>query len=317
MARQAETEALVEQLRNPVRGSQALITLMFRGQDSVAPLVAFLRSTKPSSLPEPRLLAVEGLSVLKGEEALDALIGVASQRLAEIGDPAVRLGEEMVASRAAAALADFSDPRAHEALLRLLDGKPLVGVAEAFEKLKDPRALPRLVFWLEEDFVAEAAATAIGACGQLAVPPLVSSLGEKHMRHGVETGMSQRRRARILEVLHELAPPGSVDDLEHLLDDPVETVRWNAVRLLLSKASGAPQRRAFRAALLFLDSSDGYLRAECQELLASHLDLGLDLIEHEITRRRMQGESEEHLWPRESALVILLRICRQGGGQAK
>ena len=43
-----------------------------------------------------------------------------------------------------------------------------------------------------------------------------------------ETGMSQRRRARILEILCDLARPAELGRLDDLLDDPVEAVRWKS-----------------------------------------------------------------------------------------
>ncbi|MGH9395921.1 MAG: hypothetical protein ACRD18_03590 [Terriglobia bacterium] len=101
-----------------------------------------MRTSKLSTVAEPRLLAVEGLSILKGGQALEVLIEVATESLGDIPDPVVRFAEEAVASRAAFALADFTDASAHEALLKLLHRKPLAGVAEAFEKLRDTHALP-------------------------------------------------------------------------------------------------------------------------------------------------------------------------------
>jgi HEAT repeat protein len=307
------TEALVEQLKDASRCDQALLALIGEGKGAVPTLANFLRSSKPSSLPQPRLLAVEGLSVLKGTGALDALIEVAQERLAEISDPAIRLAEENVASRAASALADFTEARARSALLQLLEAKPLLGVAEAFEKLKDPRAIPVLVCWLEEDFVAEAAARAITACGSIAVPVLFNSLSERHTRHGGETGTSQRRRARILQILCDLALPGSIESLDELLEDTHEAVRLNAVRLLLLRGTMGQQRKAFRTALELLQSShDRALRADCEDLLILHFDVSPESVDQAIDRRGLMGESEE-FWPRETALTILLRIRHKGG----
>jgi len=286
------------------------MTLLAMGRDSVPALAEFLRSTKPSSLGEPRLLAVEGLNILKGPAALAALIVVATQNLADIRDPAVRLAEETVASRAALALADFSEPYAHEALLELLEEKPLLGVAEAFEKLRDPRAIPYLVSWLEEDFVAEAAGRAILAFGFAAIPTLLASLKQEHPRHGDERGASRRRRARILAILAELAPPESVDGLEDLLDDSDQGIRSKAVELFLDKGRPVPRRRAFRAAIELLQSSDGSVRADVERLLLTYLDVGSDLLGEEIEDRRLKGEVEE-FWPRETPLAILLRIERK------
>jgi hypothetical protein len=283
-----------------------------KGHEGVRALVEFLRSSKPSSLPEARLMAVEGLSILKDPEALSALIAVASERLDDISDPVIRLGEQTVASRAARILADFPNPRAREALLKLLEGKPLVGVAEAFEKSWDLRAIPYLVSWLEEDFVAEAASRAIRVCDRFAFSALIDSLGEKHNQHDRETGMSQRRRARILEILDDLIRSDEVYLIEDLLDDLVETVRLNAARAVLTKGSRAQQERAFQVALPLLDSSERGVRTLSEEILLEHFGVGHHLVEQEIQRRELAGESAQRFFPKESTLVILVRIRKKG-----
>jgi HEAT repeat protein len=306
------TEILVAQLNDPSRCDQALIAIIGEGKGAVPSLTNFLRSSKASSLPQARLLAVEGLGILKGPAALDALTEVAQQNLAEISDPAIRLAEESVASRAALALADFTEARARSALLQLLETKPLRGVAEAFEKLKDPRAVPSLVRWLNEDFVSEAAARAITASGSIAVPVLLTSLRENRSRLEVEAGASQRRRARILQILSELALPGSIDNLDDLLEDASEAVRLNTVRLLLNGGTIGQQRKAYRAGLNLLQSShDHSLQVDCEELLTAHFAVGAELVEEAIDRRRLLGESQE-FWPRETALTLLSRIRRKG-----
>lgn len=306
-------EKLIEALQDPSRSNQALLALLAKGDAAVPGLAEFLSRSKPSSLPEARLLAVEGLSILKGPKALETLIVVASERLAGISDPVIRLAEETVASRAAGALPEFSDePRAVSTLLELLKGKPLVGVAEAFTKLKDVRAIPGLVDWLGEDFAAESARQAILAYGDDALPALLDSLGYKEIRRASETGTSQRRRARILAILFELAPPAGIDALDDLLADPVESVRWNAVRLFLEKGSAAQQQRAFRIAMALLDSSDSFVRSECEDLLLAHFGLGQEIIEKEIRLRRTRGERENNFEPRETTLAVLNRILRKG-----
>jgi HEAT repeat protein len=312
MPNQEAIRALIEQLGDPSRSNQALLALLMKGGDGVRALAEFLLSSKPSCLPEARLLAVEGLSILKGPEVLSVLVGVASQRLDEISDPVVRLAEETVASRAALALADFPTPRAREALLKLLEGKPLVGVAEAFAKSWDLRAIPYLVSWLEDDFVAEAAGRAVRVCGRMAFSALIESLAEKHMQHDRETGMSQRRRARILEILADLLRSEEINLIEALLDDPVEAVRLNAARAVLSKGTSVQKERAFAVALLLLDSSDRGVRAGSEEVLVEHFGVGYQLVEQEIQRRELAGESAQEFFPKESTLVILQRIRKKG-----
>jgi MFS family permease/HEAT repeat protein len=298
-----KVQPLIEQLRDPNRSNQALLALLGRGKDAVPALVEFLKSSKPSSLPEPRLLAVDCLSILKGPESLETLITVATESLDNVADPAVRLAEETVASRAARALANFPEPRAREVLLALLEKKPLIGVAEAFEKLKDPLAIPYLISWLEDDFMAEAA-----------LPALMKSLAEKHSLHGSETGMSQRRRARILGIVGEMIDDEQVSLIVELLDDPIEEVRFNAARAVLSRGKQPQQERAFATALWLLDSADRYLRASSEELLLAHFDLGAQLIEQTIRERRRAGEPKDQFLPRESTLAILLRIRKKRWG---
>jgi HEAT repeat protein len=311
MPNQEAIRALIEQLGDPSRSNQALLALLMKGGDGVRALAEYLLSSKPSCLPEARLLAVEGLSILKGPEVLSVLVGVASQRLDEISDPVVRLAEETVASRAALALADFPTPRAREALLKLLEGKPLVGVAEAFAKSWDLRAIPYLVSWLEDDFVAEAAGRAVRVCGRMAFSALVESLGEKHIQHDRETGMSQRRRARILEILGDLLRSEEINLIEALLEDLVEAVRLNTARAVLSKGTSDQRERAFEVALLLLDSTDRGVRASSEEVLLEHSGVGYHLVEQEIRRRELAGESAQECFPKESTLVILHRIRKK------
>jgi HEAT repeat protein len=307
-----ETRILTEQLLDPSRSNTALLELLGRGKQSVPALVEFLRTSKPSTVSEGRLLAVEGLSILKGPETVEALIEVATRQLAAILDPVVRLAEESVSSAAARGLGDLEDPRARETLLHLLAGKPLLGVAEALEKLKEERAIPGLIVWLEDDFVAEAAGRAIVAIGPAAAPHLLKSLDHRHMIQGTETRMSQRRRARVLQLLETLAEPSKMAIVAGCLEDSAECVRWNAAQALVRRGTGALRQYALEVALEFLDSPDSQIRADCEELLKSHFGIGREKIEQEIFLRRQMGEVGRPLEVRESCLEILERIHREG-----
>jgi HEAT repeat protein len=312
MLDEKQINSLIGRLHDPSRSNQAILALLTKGEEAVRALAEFLRSSKPSSLPEARLLAVEGLSILKGPDALNALISVATESLDQISDPVVRLAEETVVSRAARGLADFHDPLAREALLQLLKGKPLLGVAEAFEKSREPWAIPYLVSWLEEDFVAEAASRAIRECGRLAFFDLLDSLGEKHTRFDRETGTSQRRRARILELLADILRNDETKLIEDLLDDPVDAVRLSAARSILRKGNRTQRERAFAIVLQMLDSPDREFRGKSEEILLDYFAVGQHFVEEEIRKRESAGEPPQQFFPRESTLLILHRIRRQG-----
>ncbi len=307
------TKKLLQQLADPTQSNQALLAIMLKGNEGVHALAEYLRTSKPSSLPEARLLAVEGLSTLKGPEAFSALVYVAGERLDEIPDPVIRLAEETVASRAAEALGDFPGPLARDVLLELAKGKHLIGVAEAFAKAWDVRAVSYLVSWLGDDFVAEAAGRALRRGGRSAFSTLIDSLREERGAQEIESRMSRRRRrARILEILDELILPDEIHLIEDLLDDPFEMVRLNTARMILSKGSAAQQNRAFHVALSLLDSTTRVLRAQCEEILQEHFAVGHSLIEQEIERRENLRELPKQFFPRESTLRILLRIQRKG-----
>ncbi len=306
------TEDLLQQLTDPSRSSQALLALMLRANEGAHALADYLRTSKPSSLPEARLLAVEGLSTLKGPEAFSALVYVAGERLDEIADPVIRLAEETVASRAAEALGDFPGPLARDVLLELAKGKHLIGVAEAFAKSWDVRAVSYLVSWLGDDFVAEAAGRALRRGGRSAFSALIDSLREERGAQEIETRMSRRRRARILEILDELILPDEIHLIEDLLDDPIEMVRLNTARIVLSRGSPVQRNRAIHAALSLLDSTTRVVRAQCEEILQEHFEVGHSLIKQEIERRESLREFPNQFFPRESTLRILLRIERKG-----
>ncbi len=305
-------QELIQQLNDPTRSSQALLALMLKGNEGVLALAEYLRTSKPSSLPEARLLAVEGLRALKGSQALSALVCVASERLDEIADPVTRLAEETVASHAAEALGDFPDPLAREALLELVKGKPLIGVAEALAKSWDARAVPYLVSWLADDFVAEAAGRALRRGGSSAFSTLVDSLHDEQARREPESGASQRRRARVLEILDDLIKSAEMNLIEDLLNDPVEMVRLNSARILLNKGSANQQHCAVHTVLPLLDSKERAVRTLSEETLLDHFAIGHSLIEQEIQRREDSGELAEQFFPRESTLRILLRIQNKG-----
>ncbi|MGH9395920.1 MAG: hypothetical protein ACRD18_03585 [Terriglobia bacterium] len=125
--------------------------------------------------------------------------------------------------------------------------------------------------------------------------------------------MSQRRRARILEILAEMAHTEEIASIQDLVQDPVELIRFNAVQLFFRCGTDPQKLVAYQSGLTLLDSRDNGIRNGCQESLISYAYLGSQLVEEEIERRRALGESEEPCYPRETTLAILVRIARRGG----
>ncbi len=77
-----------------------------------------------------------------GKGVLKAVNEVATEALSKTSDLMVHLAEEAVVSRAALASAEFPDDLYERETLFFLPGeKPLIGVAEAHEKVKDCHAI--------------------------------------------------------------------------------------------------------------------------------------------------------------------------------
>jgi len=101
------------------RNREALALLILQGERAV-PVLAEVLLGPPSSIPETRCLAAEGLGVIGGEAAVSALIQVLTFHDIRALDPVLRLAEEAVRNRAAEQLGKIGDRRAVEPLLYAL-----------------------------------------------------------------------------------------------------------------------------------------------------------------------------------------------------
>jgi HEAT repeat protein len=101
-------------------------------------------------------------------------------------EPVLRAAEEVIVSRIAHNLGRLGDAAASDALLDALEAHPYPGCITALAALKEPRAIPRVVECLYDDFARSAAADALRAFGQRAVPFLERLLLVPHVQHGFE-----------------------------------------------------------------------------------------------------------------------------------
>ncbi len=236
-------ENLAAGLDDLSRNREALALLILQGERAV-PALARMLLGPPSSIPEARCLAAEGLGSIGGEAAVSALIRVLSLHDPRRLDPVLRLAEEAVQNRAAEQLGRMGDRRAVEPLLYGLAQDGLREAMGALARLREPRAIPHIVRRLEDPCDRAAAADALLAFGSTAVPALTATLTEQHPSSEDESPMSAERRAEAARLLGTLGASQALEALRSRLDDPAAAVRLEAGLALAALTGGDTPDRA-------------------------------------------------------------------------
>jgi HEAT repeat protein len=235
-------EELAGKLDDLSRNREALALLILQGQRAV-PVLADVLLGPPSSIPEPRRLAAEGLGAIGGEAAVGALIQVLTLHDIRRLDPVLRLAEEAVRNRAAEELGKIGDRRAVEPLLYALAHEGLREAMGALARFKEERAIPHLVRRLEDPCDRAAAADALITFGRAAVPALQETLRGRRPSSDDEAPVSVERRAEAVRLLGVVGDRSVLPCLRARLDDPAEAVRLEAALALVALlVSGAPEQ---------------------------------------------------------------------------
>jgi HEAT repeat protein len=260
-------QALVSRLNALHEGWKVQCELIAHGQEAVAPLVDFLLSP-PSMFPQPRCLAAEALGMIGGEQALQGLCRVLSIHDVTAADPVIRLAEETVRDCAAEQLERLGDPRAIPPLLQALRRQPLPRAAHALASFDVDAAIPRIIDYLEDDFVRDRMAAALLAFGPQAIEPLIKTLRRRTCLGDEETPASIGRRAAAARVLGELGEARAAKALRPLLDDPAPEVRVEAAVALTQLAEGEVFAEAVSTLIAALDAEPARLSWRAEEGLS-------------------------------------------------
>ena len=235
-------EELAGKLDDLSRNREALALLILQGQRAV-PVLADVLLGPPSSIPEPRRLAAEGLGAIGGEAAVGALIQVLTLHDIRRLDPVLRLAEEAVRNRAAEELGKIGDRRAVEPLLYALAHEGLREAMGALARFKEERAIPHLVRRLEDPCDRAAAAAALITFGRAAVPALQETLRGRRPSSDDEAPVSVERRAEAARLLGIIGDQSVIPLLCSCLDDPAPAVQLEAsLALAALKGSETPDR---------------------------------------------------------------------------
>jgi HEAT repeat protein len=235
-------EDLAAGLDDLSRNREALALLILQGQRAV-PVLAEVLLGPPSSIPEPRCLAAEGLGAIGGEAAVSALIHVLTCNDIRQLDPILRLAEEAVRNRAAVQLGKLGDRRAVEPLLYALAHGGLREAMTALARFGEVRAIPHFVSRLEDPCDRAAATEALVKFGQVAVPALIAALAERRPSPMDEAPVSIERRAEAARLLGIIGDRSLMPVLSNCLEDPAGIVQLEvALSLVTLLAADAPGR---------------------------------------------------------------------------
>ena len=261
-------EDLAAGLDDLARNREALALLILHGEQAV-PVLAEVLLGPPSSIPEARCLAAEGLGAVGGEAAVSALIRVLSLHDIRRLDPVLRLAEAAVRNRAAAQLGKLEDRRAVEPLLYALARDGVREAMAALAAFGEPRAIPHIVRRLEDPCDRAAASDALLLFGAAAVPALAATLTERWPAADDEAPVSVERRAEAARLLGLLGDRSAVAVLRAAVEDAAPPVRVEASLALAGLLGAEVSDDALDIVARGLVRASADLAARCSDALVA------------------------------------------------
>ncbi len=161
------------------------------GPPAAQPLRDILFQREPSGLHQVRCRAAEALGLLGAFDVLEEFL-----RKPRCGDPVERLGDDVVVSAAARAIARRKDDRTFALLCNLARTHPLNGLIAAMASFGQLEAIPVVIDALDEDEVRQTAETALSSFGAVAWPFILDAID--HFKCGSELSESRLRKYRSL-----------------------------------------------------------------------------------------------------------------------
>lgn len=155
-----------------------------------------------------RYLAADALAAIPGPAATAALVRALRDSIARSLDPASLESEDVIVNRVAEHLghrASAGGGELAELLLDALQMRPYRQCVLALGRLGERRAIPRLIDCLHDDTVRSAAAEALRGLGDASIEPLIDTLLEPRLEHGLEPPSRIDGRVAAARLLGELA----------------------------------------------------------------------------------------------------------------
>jgi len=187
-------------LQSLVDGQSAIEELAACGPRAINPLREFLLSGRITSVPQPRMWAVEALALLEARDVLIEYLQAANR----VVDPQLQFAEDAVRNTAARRLSVWRDDATFDILLDLCGKRRLPGVIETLAGFERAEAIPCLDRALEDGMCRIAAEDGLRKLGPMARSALILSALTPLPNAEEETPSSLCRRRSVLGVLSEI-----------------------------------------------------------------------------------------------------------------
>jgi hypothetical protein len=232
-----EVRRLISCLQSLVDGQYAIEELVACGPRAIPPLREFLLSGRITSVPQPRMWAVEALALLGARDVLIEYL----QAPGRVADAQLQFAEDAVRNTAGRRLSAWRDNETFEILVDFCRKRNLPGVVETVAGFERSEAIPCLDRALEDDMCRMAAEDGLRRLGSAARRALVISATTPLPNADEETPSSLCRRRSALRLLTVIG---------------VERRSWTELRQLLAECDPELVARLAQIASSVADSCD-------------------------------------------------------------
>lgn len=224
-------------LQSLVDGQSAIEDLVACGPRAIPPLREFLLSGRITSVPQPRMWAVEALALLGARDVLIEYLQAPRRAV----DAQLQFAEDSVRNTAGRRLSAWRDNETFQFLLEFCKKRSLPGVIETIAEFERPEAIPCLDRALDDDMCRMAAEDGLRRLGTAARSALVLSAVTPLPDADEEAPSSLCRRRCALRLLAVIG---------------VERQNWAELRRLLAECDPELVARLAQIASSVADSED-------------------------------------------------------------
>jgi hypothetical protein len=277
-----EVRRLIACLQSLVDGQSAIEELAACGPRAIPPLREFLLSGRVTSVPQPRMWAVEALALLGAREVLIEYLQAPNR----VVDTQLQFAEDAVRSTAGRGLSAWRDNQTFEILLDLCRKRNLPGIVETLAGFERAEAIPCLDRALEDDMCRKAAEDGFRKLGPIARSALLLSAVTPLPNTEEETPSSVCRRRSVLGLLTEIGVERqNWADLRPLLAERDPELLTRLAHIASSVAESRDRACAAAALVGVLGRLPWFVCKEAEEALVALAPESVPSIDAELSRR--------------------------------
>ena len=277
-----EVQRLLACLQSLVDGRSAIEELAACGPRAIPALREFLLSGRITSVPQPRMWAVEALALLGARAVLIEYLQSPSRGV----DAQLQSAEDAVKNTAGRRLSAWRDNETFEILLEFSRKRKLPGVIETIAEYERPEAIPCLDQALQDDMCRIAAEDGLRRLGPAARRALVLSAVTPLPSADEETPSSLCRRRSALRLLTVIGvEPQSWEELRQLLAERDPELLARLAQTTSSVANPGDRVAVAVGLVAALGRMPWFVWKEAEEALVALAPESMPAIDAELFRR--------------------------------